>query len=469
MLVCKGEGCLQCLKDPKLIPCCEKRSIAGSLKLMKIWDTTNDVSPRDVFCGGTSKYKWKCLNTCIGQVDCNHEWEQDVHLQNKSESDSGGCPYCSCRTTPCCIKTSVAGNPNMMKFFDFEINTIDPKTVRCSSMIDIFWICPNVCNNSECSHKWKASLNSMSKVQKTNPNNGCRFCGKQEVCCKLKSVAMNPIIVESFDENHPKNEHIVLEKIFPKSDIVVWWKCHNSCIGQVDCVHSWPASVHKRTTERGCPYCVSMSEYPCCIFKSCANPKYQRKMKDFDFEKNYPLTPRLIFPGSPSLIQWKCRICYKTWESMMMNRIKSRFGKCDCSRSSKSNGELECMRILDSMKIEYECEFRLGSLKRKRFDFSFVWNKREYLLEFDGEPHFKPKYYNSNLETFKFKQEIDILKTLTAIRENYFIIRIDFKRINHIELEIKTAMSLGEDDVYYFSNPQMYFYILKEIWQHEND
>jgi hypothetical protein len=42
MLVCKGNGCLQCLKDPKLIPCCEKRSIAGCPKLMKIWDNTND-------------------------------------------------------------------------------------------------------------------------------------------------------------------------------------------------------------------------------------------------------------------------------------------------------------------------------------------------------------------------------------------------------------------------------------------
>jgi hypothetical protein len=55
------------------------------------------------------------------------------------------------------------------------------------------------------------------------------------------------------------------------------------------------------------------------------------------------------------------------------------------------------------------------------------------------------------------RQETDILKTTIALKNNYNIIRIDYKQIDNVEFHINEALRLA--DKTYFSTPELYTYI----------
>ena len=76
----------------------------------------------------------------------------------------------------------------------------------------------------------------------------------------------------------------------------VWWTCPNG--------HSWQAMVYTRSEGTGCPYCTGRK----------VTPKQGGMVKQFplltaewDSEKNAPLTPKDITPGSHKLIWWRCQ------------------------------------------------------------------------------------------------------------------------------------------------------------------
>lgn len=79
------------------------------------------------------------------------------------------------------------------------------------------------------------------------------------------------------------------------------------------------------------------------------------------------------------------------------------------------------MQYLDSLGINYQKEFILPNLARKRFDFMFEYNNIKYLLEFDGEQHFKYMniFYDSESE-FYHRQNIDIIENGKRYRSRVF-------------------------------------------------
>ncbi len=464
------KGCRQCIKDPKLKPCCANRSLVANEKAMKIWDfDKNSIHPRDLF-DTSGDYHWKCKNTCKDQMDCKHEWIANLHNINTRKLEHTGCPCCAgLSETPCCRSKSVAANPLLMSNWHTKVNNskgLYPTNFRCSSMKLVNWICQNSCpNNPNCSHTWPAVIASVNNSKTKNPDFGCPFCsGRIWVCCILKSAANIQSLVESFDTKHIENNNIQLEKLLPGSEVKVWWKCPRRCVNQLDCYHNWKTSVDVRTRGFGCPHCALTSDVPCCKKKSCANEKYVEQMKDFDFNINFPLTPRNICVHSGKFIAWKCQFCEASWQSPMKIKRKS-IGCKKCHVVVFSHGELECMRILKKLNVVFEPQFKLVTLGDKRFDFYFVYKEQEFILEFDGSQHFKftPKFHKNNVEIFTQKQEVDVLKTKTALGKNYFVIRIDYKCLENIEYHINFAINMSKNDVYYFSNPSMYWYILQHL------
>jgi hypothetical protein len=84
-------------------------------------------------------------------------------------------------------------------------------------------------------------------------------------------------------------------------------------------------------------------------------------------------------------------------------------------------------------------------------------------LEFDGQTHFALRFDYTD-QTFKQAQERDIEKTLTAINENHFVIRIDYTCIRKIEHHLTFAINkMDSNDYFYFTNPWMYYYILERM------
>lgn len=76
----------------------------------------------------------------------------------------------------------------------------------------------------------------------------------------------------------------------------VWWTCPNG--------HSWQAMVYTCSEGTGCPYCTGRKALP---EQNCLAKQFPMLAVEWDSEKNAPLTPKDITPGSHKLIWWRCQ------------------------------------------------------------------------------------------------------------------------------------------------------------------
>lgn len=76
----------------------------------------------------------------------------------------------------------------------------------------------------------------------------------------------------------------------------VWWTCPSG--------HSWQAMVYTRSEGAGCPYCTGRKALP---EQNCLAKQFPMLAVEWDSEKNAPLTPKDITPGSHKLIWWRCQ------------------------------------------------------------------------------------------------------------------------------------------------------------------
>ncbi|HCS34203.1 MAG TPA: hypothetical protein DIW49_05355, partial [Clostridiales bacterium] len=76
----------------------------------------------------------------------------------------------------------------------------------------------------------------------------------------------------------------------------VWWTCPSG--------HSWQAMVYTRSAGAGCPYCTGRKASP---EQNSLAKQFPALAVEWDDEKNAPLTPRDVTPGSHKLIWWRCQ------------------------------------------------------------------------------------------------------------------------------------------------------------------
>lgn len=98
--------------------------------------------------------------------------------------------------------------------------------------------------------------------------------------------------------DYDKNKDFNPKKIGRSSTKKIWWKCKNG--------HSYYTSIGSRTriNGTGCPYCSGqkiLSGY------NDLETRYPLLAKEWDYEKNYPLKPNMIMPGSGKKVWWKCK------------------------------------------------------------------------------------------------------------------------------------------------------------------
>ncbi len=146
---------------------------------------------------------------------------------------------------------------------------------------------------------------------------------------EIISFLPGPIPEKSFGKNYHKlskewdlnkNHPLLPTQVHINSNQKFYWRCDKN--------HSWLASVAKRVNGRGCPYCanrlVSKENNLLRLFPKIA--------KEWDYKKNYPLTPDKIVAGSYTKVWWKCKNGHK-WQAQPKQRTaKGKYGmKCfDC-------------------------------------------------------------------------------------------------------------------------------------------
>lgn len=131
-------------------------------------------------------------------------------------------------------------------------------------------------------------------------------------------------------------------------------------------------------------------------------------------------------------------------------------------KNKKSAGEVNFCEYLEENNILYQDEISINSLPNRRYDFLIQYNDRKYIVEIDGEQHFKyPNDFHKTKEEFIESQNIDILKAKIAIDNQFNMIRIDYKQIGNIDFHIKNAFALNEQ--IYYSSSELYQFMIVEL------
>jgi hypothetical protein len=107
---------------------------------------------------------------------------------------------------------------------------------------------------------------------------------------------------------------------------------------------------------------------------------------------------------------------------------------CGCAKSSA--GEIRLEALLYEHKINFQSQYRLNDFNpQASFDFAIFNQKKEiiYLIEYDGEQHFKSIGHWGGDEQFKLQQQRDENKNKYCREHNLELIRIpytDFKLLS---------------------------------------
>lgn len=133
------------------------------------------------------------------------------------------------------------------------------------------------------------------------------------------------------------------------------------------------------------------------------------------------------YNGSASNGLFKHVKCNKEFKSVPYQMIK---GVTGCPHCYKSKGEDLVEKYLIENKYDYKKQYTFKDCKNIRplpFDFAIFKNDElMYLIEYDGEQHFKPKFGEEN---FKITKRNDNIKNEYCSSNNINLIRIPYKRI----------------------------------------
>lgn len=313
----------------------------------------------------------------------------------------------------------------------FEINVED---LTDGSHTMVRFIC-DYCdgeNQTEEKYKWNRYRNLKNNL-KNNKKDCCIPCrsGKAGAANfnKDKSLkVMCPNLLNEWD--YTKNK-ITPDTIGYKSSKKAWWKCQKG--------HEWEALIHNRAKgNSNCPYC---SNKRVCI-DNCLYTVKPDLAKEWHPTKNGELTPHDIVYVSKKNIWWRCVVDKShEWKSKPSNRVYNGHG---CPICNESKGEKEIRRILQENNIKFEHQYEFPELLglgggRLKFDFA-VFNKgniRTFMMEYDGEFHYKKFYENDGYEILKKHDE---RKNEYCEQNNIPLVRIPYWEFDNIEEILKKEL-----------------------------
>lgn len=142
--------------------------------------------------------------------------------------------------------------------------------------------------------------------------------------------------------------------------------------------------------------------------------------------------PDRFYPGGGRATMWRCECSCGTQNVVAGNMLKSGISKsCGCQRAPYSE---EIIRnILNGYNIKYEAQKKYDDLLgvgggQLSYDF-LVYNDDGtplFLLEYQGEQHFRPVEYFGGVDRFLIQQEHDALKRKYALDNNIELVEISY-------------------------------------------
>ena len=231
------------------------------------------LTPLMVSAKSNKKVWWKC--------EKGHEWQAVI----SSRTNRHNCPYCSGQKVLKGENDLATVNPDLAtQWHPSKNKNLTSSDITANSSKKVWWLCDK-------GHEWQAAVYSRSI------GSGCPYCANfnQRVLIGYNDLlTTNPILASEW---HPtKNGELSPEMFISGSSKKVWWRCKK-------CSNEWEATIRKRTSGQGCPYC---SGRVAILGKNDLETCYPEIAKEWDYDKNKDIKPNEVKPFSHKKVWWKC-------------------------------------------------------------------------------------------------------------------------------------------------------------------
>ena len=210
---------------------------------------------------------------------------------------------------------------------------------------------------------------------------------------------------------------IVLYEIPERKFGHVYWHCKCDCGNELD-VYGYHLRIGKT---KSCG----------CLQKEIASKIHLNDLKGQKFGKLTAIEK--VGNNEKGQVFWKCKCdCGNVHITLGSHLINGNTKSCGCIRSK---GELKISQILRENDIKFEQQKTFQDCKDINllpFDFYVI---NQYLIEFDGEQHFKSIEHFGGDESFQIRQKHDIIKNNYCKKNNIPLIRIPYTHLNDLILE----------------------------------
>lgn len=241
---------------------------------------------------------------------------------------------------------------------------------------------------------------------------------------------------------------VVLNETEPKGDKDDPYICHcNKCGGTFNATKFVISTAYRKFKDerRKFNWC------PVCNGKKCIKGLNDVSTVRPDLVQYFvnPIEATKYTTGSNKEILFKCPCCGNAKE-LKLRDISQKGFNCEYCSDHISYPNKVCRALLSQLPVdEYTFEFNDKWTKKKRYDAYFKFNEGKYLLEFDGDQHFR----DCRWTTKDFQESNDLFKNQLAKNNGYEIIRIecrvsDFEYIknNIFQSELSNLFDLDKVD-----------------------
>ena len=339
------------------------------------WDyENNEKEPSDYTAGSVQKVCWICSE--------GHRWQATI--KNRTQLHSG-CPYCAGQRVITGINDLATVNPDLaVQWHPTKNGALTPAHVKYASIKRVWWL-------GKCGHTWDDT------VTNRNSGNGCPYCAGKRILPRFNDLASK--YPEIAKEWHPtENEPITPADVSYGSGKKYYWLCPNG--------HSYSASVSRRVSGDGCPYCSGHKVLAGYNDLQTLNPELA---KEWNYSRNTG-SPSEITPNSSKKVWWLCPICGYEWEAAVSNR--NRGSRCPQCYKQSSFSEQALMFYLEAAG-----EKVINRYLELGYELDIFLPERKIAIEYDGiKYHSTPKKIAN--DTMKDRKCLEFGIQLYRIREN---------------------------------------------------
>ena len=133
----------------------------------------------------------------------------------------------------------------------------------------------------------------------------------------IGAIGIDENLVNPCDWHYTLLPHtmIKVDKITVNNNKRVWWVCNT-------CNHHWKVGVGHRNKGRGCPKCAdkqrTLSKHKRIIaLKGSFTDNYPHLLKEWDYNGNSGLDPKMLPPHCGKKVLWICSTCGHSWQATM--------------------------------------------------------------------------------------------------------------------------------------------------------